>query len=78
MDLLKIIWSPDMADGTPGQRLDPALVQRNGEARVILCRCDSDAAIRVGQAAGVSLFQGRHVDALLAAKSAIAPKAATG
>lgn len=75
-DLIKIVWSPDMADDA-GRRLEALreTVQRAGEARVILCRCDSDDAIRMGQFLGISLFQGRHVDALLAAgrKASVLP-----
>lgn len=68
-DLLKIFWSVDMTDPAMDKRLADIkeLIGRAGEARVILCRCDNADAIRIGQSFGASLFQGRHVDALLAA-----------
>jgi hypothetical protein len=68
LDLVKIVWSADMADSAMEKRLAEIRewVSRTGEARVILCRCDNADAIRIGQSLGISLFQGRHVDALLA------------
>lgn len=68
-DLIKIIWSSEMNDSAASQRLAniKELIGRAGEARVILCRCDSADAIKVGQSLGVTMFQGRQVDALLAA-----------
>jgi hypothetical protein len=30
-----------------------------------MCRCDTEEAVTVGQALGISLFQGRHIDRLL-------------
>jgi len=68
LDLVKIVWSGDMTDSAMERRLTEIRewVSRTGEARVILCRCDNADAIRVGHSLGMSLFQGRHVDALLA------------
>lgn len=69
-DLIKIHWSQDIADEVAAERRAKArdLVKRAGPARVILCRCDSDEAIRCGGDMGVSLFQGRYIDALLQQK----------
>ncbi|MBU0725788.1 MAG: hypothetical protein KJ904_15930 [Alphaproteobacteria bacterium] len=68
LDLLKVIWSPDMADDAAGSRVGELKqhVDRCGRARIILCRCDSDEAVRFGQSLGITMFQGRHVDKLLA------------
>ena len=40
-------------------------VARIGRDRLILCRCDSPEALRVGRTMGISLYQGRYFDALL-------------
>ncbi len=68
VDLVKLMWRPEMAEGT-----NPALVndlrqfiQRAGLARVILNRCGEAAAIAFGQSLGITLFQGRQVDTMLA------------
>ncbi|WP_164516573.1 hypothetical protein [Minwuia thermotolerans] len=37
---------------------------------LILCRCDNAHAVEFGRSIGVSLFQGRHVDALLSEQAA--------
>jgi hypothetical protein len=67
VDMVKVVWSPEMADAAMTQRRSEiaGLVRRIGEARVILCRCGDVAAVESGHALGVSLFQGRYVDALL-------------
>jgi hypothetical protein len=67
LDLIKLVWTPDMADDLTGKRQVELkeLIQRTGRARVILCRCDSEDAIRFGQSVGIGMFQGRHVDKML-------------
>lgn len=67
-DLVKIYWSSDLADyleGDEGKRLQE-FVNRAGPGRVILCRVDDANAIEIGNAFGIQLFQGRHIDAILA------------
>ena len=68
VDLVKLMWRPELAETA-----NPALlndlrqcVQRAGLARVVLNRCGDAAAITFGQSLGISLFQGRHVDTMLA------------
>ncbi len=70
IDLVKISWSPTMSEGVlpNGVRFEEYL-HRCGPARVILCRCDDQDAVDFGQVAGVTMFQGRHVEALLAAEA---------
>jgi EAL domain-containing protein (putative c-di-GMP-specific phosphodiesterase class I) len=67
LDLVKLFWSPDMADAHRSERLDElrAALERAGKTRVILARCDSEEAVQFGQSIGLRLFQGRHVDRLL-------------
>lgn len=67
LDLLKVMWSGELADLAGGDELDAikANIQAAGPSRVILTRCDSEDAIRFGRDLGINLFQGHHVDALL-------------
>lgn len=73
LDLLKLIWSPDMADDVDGTRLNELKehIDRSGRARIILSRCDTDEAIRVGQSLGITMFQGRYVDKLLSSEGRV-------
>jgi len=66
-DLLKLFCSSDMLDDPSGTRIKEMqdIVQRAGEGRVILARCDDEQAIAFGQRLGITLFQGRHLDSLL-------------
>ncbi len=75
-DRIKLFWSPDFLDRVTG-----ADVRRSfgaiGLERVILARCDSEAAIQWGLDAGIACFQGRYVDAMQSAMAmAGCPKAA--
>ncbi len=67
LDLLKVYWSTELVGGVRQEMTSDlaAQVRRAGQARIILCRCDSEDPIRLGQELGVSLFQGRYVDQLL-------------
>jgi hypothetical protein len=73
LDLLKSVWTPDMADDVTGTRATELKehVDRCGRARIILSRCDSDEAVRFGQSLGITMYQGRYVDRLLANESRI-------
>ena len=67
LDMLKILWTPDMNDGVQNERhakLGEA-VALAGPSRVILCRCDDEGAIAAGRSMGITMFQGRQVDGLL-------------
>jgi EAL domain-containing protein (putative c-di-GMP-specific phosphodiesterase class I) len=68
VDLVKIPWDPAVAGGLPNGLPFADYVRHCGESRTILCRCDTQEAIEIGQAAGITLFQGRHVEGLLAAE----------
>ncbi|NNG03657.1 MAG: hypothetical protein HKM95_06090 [Inquilinus sp.] len=67
-DLLKLQWHPDMAAGLPDGAADDLAerVRAAGTAGVIMCRCDGPEALDFGYRLGVSVYQGRHIDALLA------------
>ncbi len=67
-DLAKIFWNADIkfdARRKENQQLAEA-IDRCGKSRVILARCDNKDAIYYGQAVGVSLFQGRYIDSIIA------------
>jgi hypothetical protein len=62
VDLMKIYWTNDMPDDRMHIR---KLVEHAGEHRVILCRCDTEQAIEYGRSIGITLFQGKQVDAMM-------------
>jgi hypothetical protein len=66
LDLVKLFWSPDMADRPDGDRARElqAALERTGRSRVVLARCDGPEAVAFGQSVGIRLFQGRHLDKL--------------
>lgn len=52
--------------GNPERRAEIAKdVDRVGKGRVILARCDNETMIRTGQEMGITMFQGRYLDAVL-------------
>ncbi len=66
-DLVKLVWHTDMVDG--GQETYERIrtfVQRSVPERVVLCRCDGREAIDFGRAVGISVFQGRFVEHIIA------------
>jgi hypothetical protein len=67
LDLVKMFWSPDMADPLRTQRTTAFrdAIERTGRSRIILARCDSEEAVSFGLSVGLRLFQGRHIDRLL-------------
>lgn len=69
LDLVKLFWSPDMADGADSdrQREFLAAIERVGKGRIILARCDTEHAIAFGQKVGLKLFQGRFIEKMLSA-----------
>ncbi len=67
VDLAKLQWNPTMQDSRnteQNKRLADA-VKQCGANRMILCRCDNQAAIQYGQSLGIVLYQGRYVDKML-------------
>ncbi|WP_085582064.1 EAL domain-containing protein [Thalassospira mesophila] len=67
-DFIKIAWREEMTDNVIRKKYSEmdTLVQQSGRERVILCRCDTPTAIRFGQSLGITLFQGRYVDNMVA------------
>lgn len=72
LDLMKILWAPhvwEQGDEAAQKELLEA-VRRAGPTRLVMCRCDDASAIEFGRSMGVSLFQGRYIDALLSEQAA--------
>jgi len=70
IDLLKLAWDASLVEGKlPDGNLLADYVRKCGPSRTILCRCDAANAIQVGQSVGITLFQGRHVEQMLAAET---------
>jgi hypothetical protein len=67
-DMVKLVWESDLAEKVPAEEFQD-MVKATGEARIILCRCDDQDAIEFGQANGISMFQGRHIENLIAEES---------
>jgi hypothetical protein len=66
-DLVKMVWHGDLVEGgAEMQKRIRAMVRRTGANRIVLCRCDSREAVDFGHSVGINLFQGRHVETLLA------------
>ena len=62
---MKLVWEPEIADEDQRPAVTE-MVERAGSSRVILCRCDDSDAIEYGQAIGINMFQGRHIERLIA------------
>jgi hypothetical protein len=67
-DLIKIIWHPSFMDVIQEDKKFIDYINRAERARMILCRVDDPAAVEVGNAFGINLYQGRYIQRLLAAQ----------
>ena len=65
-DLIKIIWHPSFMDVIQEDKKFIDYINRAERARMILCRVDDPAAVEVGNAFGINLYQGRYIQRLLA------------
>ncbi len=69
-DMVKLTWAPDLAfqsSMTQGETALAKAIAQIGPAGIVLQCADSEAALRWGMSLGIRRFQGRHVDAMLAA-----------
>lgn len=68
-DYVKVLWMTDLAAPHHGRDESAltAAIAALGPERVILSRCDSEAAVTWGLRHGIAAFQGRFLDAVLAA-----------
>lgn len=69
LDFEKIQWRQGFAAEVSAEHREAFVnaIHQAGASRVILCRCDDQHAIDFGRQAGIALFQGRHLDRMLAA-----------
>lgn len=76
-DFQKIYWSPDVATEMQPERRAAFrdAIQRTGPTRVVLCRCGSAEALAFGHEVGITLFQGSHIDRLMAERAPAAKRA---
>lgn len=67
LDLFKIYWTPEgLNTAHPSSYADiRRMLAEYGAKRTILCRCESEDALRIGRDLGISQFQGRIIDRLL-------------
>lgn len=66
-DLCKLVWHPDLVDG--GEAVHQVLrtvIEKIKPEKLILCRCDNREAIDFGRSLGITFFQGRYVENLIA------------
>ena len=72
-ELVKLDWSAriPVLDGRDAAELEAAIA-RLGPHRLVLHKADSESALRWGLSLGIRRFQGRHVDAMLAAARLLA------
>ena len=63
-DFIKLIWNQDLVLFAENKAFLQALKQ-NDPSRIILCRIDDKMAVELGQAMGLSLFQGYYIQKLL-------------
>ncbi len=67
VDLIKVVWDGEMVDG--GDEMSEnmrQMVESAGESNIVLCRVDTREAVDFGHSVGIRLFQGRHVENLIA------------
>jgi len=66
-DLVKVVWQDDLPQilTSAAGALAARALRLGTSGRMILARCDTDAAIRWGQDNNFTLFQGRHIDKVL-------------
>ncbi len=68
VDQLKLDWSPRLAElPVPEQTALAEALRQIDPASIVLHRAETETAIRWGVSHGIRRFQGRHIDAMLAA-----------
>ena len=68
-DLVKLQWRLDLVEARGKQQTESLrrAVETAMPARLILCHCDSEKALDFGRSLGINMYQGRHIDRMLAA-----------
>ena len=63
-DYIKLLWSSELLEKVKDQAFIEG-IQRLNPQHIILCRVDDQMAIDIGQAMGITLFQGYYVQKML-------------
>lgn len=68
LDLLKLHWTATMADDLSARHHSELKywIDRAGRTRIILARCDSEEALKFGNSLGITMYQGFHIDRMIA------------
>jgi hypothetical protein len=64
-DMAKLFWTPELAEKPEGRDRIKRLLDGASKS-IVLCRCDSADAVEFGRAVGIELYQGRHIESLIA------------
>ena len=64
-DMAKLFWTPDLAEKPEGRERVLRLMD-GGSKTLVLCRCDTPDAVEFGRSVGIELYQGRHIESLIA------------
>ena len=64
-DMAKLVWTPEIAENPLAADRIRAMLDGGGKT-VVLCRCDTADAIEFGRSVGIELFQGRHIETMIA------------
>lgn len=64
VDFLKINWKSDYKKllGGPEEEKIISAITAHGNMRIILCHCDTEAALKFGKAVGIHMYQGFLID----------------
>ena len=66
-DLCKLVWHPELVDGgEPVHQQLRNVIEKIGTDKLILCRCDNREAVDFGRSLGISRYQGRYIESLIA------------
>jgi hypothetical protein len=70
VDIVKLRWTTDFGAALAGPQAETirARLTDIGLSRVVLCHCDTHAAVEAGARLGIRYFQGRAIDKMLAGK----------
>jgi hypothetical protein len=71
-DFVKLAYTPSLAGEVNGQRgaALKSAVARIGRERIVLCRLDDEAGLKAGAELGITLYQGRLIDAMASSAKA--------
>ena len=66
VDYIKLLWNPGLVSKTYNRTID-RVVDEIGKEKIILIRCETEAALRWGMRRNINTFQGYYIDSMLGA-----------